>query len=74
MSHDTIVNTFRRRLRLERSFAGMTQAELGAKLKVHHSQISQWERGTRLPGLRSLCRLAKALGTSTDYLLGLSDK
>jgi transcriptional regulator with XRE-family HTH domain len=72
MSHDTIVNTFRRRLRLVRLDAGMTQAELGAKLKVHHSQISQWERGARLPGLHSLRRLAKALGTSTDYLLGIS--
>lgn len=59
-----------RRLRLE---TGMTQPRLAAKLGSHASIIWHWERGDSMPGSVKLFRLAQALKTSTDYLLGLSD-
>lgn len=40
-----------------RNAAGLSQAQLAAKLKVSQSAISQYERGTIQPGIRLAKRL-----------------
>ena len=59
-----------RRLRME---TGMTQPTLATKVGSPASLIWHWERGNSLPGSVKLFRLAQALKTNTDYLLGLTD-
>lgn len=54
-------------LRLARSKAGITQAELGHRAGVPASMISAYERDRRQPTLATLLRLLKAAG----YELGM---
>ena len=54
--------------RLRRSL-GWKQAELADRVGCKPTQISKFERGAYEPRLATLCRLAAAFGTSTDYLL-----
>lgn len=39
----------------------------------HQQEISYWENGTRTPPLDIIATIAQVLGTTTDYLLGLTD-
>lgn len=57
-----------RRTRLER---GMTQATLAEALDVSDRAVSRWERGTSVPDVTLLARLALVLETSADALLGV---
>jgi transcriptional regulator with XRE-family HTH domain len=50
--------------------AGLTQAELGARLGKPQSVIARWERGTVQPSLESLRELVRACGL--DVVLHLS--
>ena len=52
----------------------MTQRELSAEVGVHRNTIARLERGvlTDLPG-KAIARIARALGCTTDFLLGLSE-
>lgn len=58
-----------RTLRNERN---LSQAQLVKKIGVTDSTIGLYESGARLPSLASLVALARALGVTTDYLLGVS--
>jgi transcriptional regulator with XRE-family HTH domain len=60
----------RERLRARREQLGITQGQLASLLRCHPSLIAHFEGGARLPSLVNLCRLANALATSADYLLG----
>lgn len=51
----------------------ISQIELSKKIGVASGSISNYSNGTRLINVDILPKLAKALGTSTDYLLGVSD-
>lgn len=57
-----------------RGNAGMTQAELGAKLNYSDKTISKWERGESIPDAYVLTQLAELFGVSVDYLLSSHDK
>lgn len=59
-----------RELRLKN---GLTQAELGRRVGVGKSAISQYENGLRAPDAAVLIRLAESLHTSTDQLLGRTE-
>ncbi len=48
----------------------LSQKELAAKAGVTESAMSYYVKGERTPRSDVLTRLAKALGTTTDYLLG----
>ncbi len=61
---------FKENLKAIRVDRGMTQKSLGASLGVTPVTIGNWERGTRQPSFNLLIRLAEALRTSTDELLG----
>lgn len=52
-----------------RTEAGLTQAELGAKLNYSDKTISKWERAEALPDAGVLKNLAEIYGTTVDYLL-----
>jgi transcriptional regulator with XRE-family HTH domain len=67
--------SFGERIAVLRRRQGMTQKELGEESQVHWNTIARLERGklTDLPG-KSVARIAKALGTTADYLLGLTEQ
>ena len=53
----------------ERTKAGMTQAELGAKLNYSDKSVSKWERGEAIPDAFVLTQMAELFGVTVDYLL-----
>lgn len=56
-----------------RTGAGLTQAELGAKLNYSDKSISKWERGEAIPDAWVLTRLAALFGVTVDYILSSHD-
>jgi transcriptional regulator with XRE-family HTH domain len=61
------------RLRSLRIGNKMNQEELGKKLGVGKTTISQYESETRTPDAESLSKLATIFNVSVDYLLGRTD-
>ena len=61
---------FNENLKIIRSAAGMTQKSLGEKIGVTSVTIGNWERGIRQPSFELLSKLADALDTSVDALIG----
>lgn len=51
----------------------MSQKVLAEKIGVAQNTVTQYENGTAKPSIEVLFKLAVALGTTSDYLLGLSD-
>lgn len=56
--------TIARRITQLREAKGMTQIELAYKTGISEVSISAWERGKRVPTIRSLMLLAAALDCS----------
>ena len=64
---------FKDRLKEKRVEAGLTQAELAKKANVTARTIQNYELGSRKPAnMEVIQKIADALGTSTEYLLGSS--
>lgn len=61
--------TFGHTLRTARRTAGVSQDELARLSGVDRSAISNYERGTREPNLRTIVRLARALDVAPALLL-----
>ncbi len=59
------------RLTAAREAANMSKAALARKAELSIAAIQGYETGRRSPNAEQLGRLAKALGCSADYLLGL---
>jgi transcriptional regulator with XRE-family HTH domain len=60
------------RIRKLRRAKGWRQIDLAEQSGVHEVHISDLERGTREPGLRTLSKIARALGiTLSEVLKGL---
>lgn len=57
------------RIRTARKKAGMTQAELAAKLEIPFQSVSQWERDIRNPKYDTIRRIATALGVEWTDLV-----
>lgn len=57
------------RLTSARIALGLTQAELAKIVKCTQKDICLWEKGVREPKVRSLRRLADALGRTLDELV-----
>ncbi len=51
----------------------MYQKTLGEKVGVERNTIAMYETGKSRPSFEVLVRLAQIFGTTTDYLLGLTD-
>jgi len=61
------------RLKRAREAAGLTQAQLGAKIGREQNTISDYETGSVMPEAKDVGRLARAVGARVEYLLeGLS--
>lgn len=66
--------TLGERIHLLRRRLGWTQRELGAAAQINTNTIARIERGEIAdPSGQLILRLARALETSTDYLLGRCD-
>ena len=50
------------------------QSEIAIEAKVSKQCISDYKSGKSLPSLQTLYLICKALDTTADYLLGLSDE
>lgn len=61
---------FSENLKYIRNNAGMTQKTLSERVGVTSVTIGNWERGVRQPSFELLSKLADALDTSVDALLG----
>jgi len=62
-----------RRLKDLREARGYTQEELANLVDVALIQVYRWETDKRDPPAETLARLARVLGTTTDYLVGLEN-
>lgn len=62
-----------KRLRQLRKEYCMTQVELGQKLNLEVSAISDYENGIRFPDNENLIKLTQIFKVTTDYLLGTSN-
>ena len=62
------------RLKDIREDMDVTQKELAAVLHIRQSTYSQYENGQRGLPTEVLISLAEFFGTSTDYILGLTDE
>ena len=56
-----------------RQSAGLTQAELGARLSYSDKSISKWERGEAIPDAYTLTVMASLFGVTVDHLLSSHD-
>jgi len=63
---------FGRRIAEARRRACLTQAELAKKLGVTQQVIAAWERRNVALRAEQIKTLAEALGTTADYLIGIS--
>lgn len=52
-----------------RGLAGITQGQLARRMGIDRRQLSEWERGVCEPGLRSLRKVALALGQSLEFFV-----
>jgi transcriptional regulator with XRE-family HTH domain len=62
------------RLRELRKQHNLTQIQLAELTGVKNSIISFYENGDRVPGPKTLRKLAAVLHVTTDYLLGIEKK
>lgn len=62
------------RLRDLREDADLTQTQVAAVLHMSQTGYSKYETGENDIPTQVLIRLARFYGTSTDYLLGLTDR
>jgi len=58
-----------KRIRATRKSQGITQEKLGEICSLSTAHIGHIERGTRIPSLETLYRIATELKVSMDYLL-----
>src|SRR6266571_2843034 len=63
-------NLFPQRLQGLREKRGLSQEELAKRAGLQATAISHFETGTRKPSFHNLRRLADALETTVDYLMG----
>lgn len=72
LSFDRLRKSFCGRLKSLRESSGKSKKEFAEGVGLYQATYSAYENAS-LPGVDTLPRIARALGVSTDYLLGLSD-
>lgn len=65
---------FGQRMAQAREHAGLTQAQLAARMGITQPVVAYWEREPVALRIEQLAALADALGVSADYLAGRSTK
>ena len=66
-------NQFDKRLSQLLRENNMAQKELAEKIGVSQAIVTYWVKGQRQPTAENIYEVAKALETSSDYLLGLAE-
>ena len=66
-------NPFPDRLQAQREQRGLSQDALAKRSSLQATAISHFETGARKPSFDNLRRLADALETTVDYLMGRTD-
>jgi len=66
-------NIFSKRLQERRDALDLSQEELAKAAKLQATAISHFETGARKPSFDNLRKLADALETTVDYLMGRTD-
>ncbi len=61
-------------IRSIRNEKGLSQEQLARMIGVNKSTVALYESGARQPSLAKLKELSRALGVTTDFLLGMSDQ
>lgn len=64
---------FEERLKELRKTNKITQEQLAKTLNVYQSRITRWEQGIHEPSIEMLMKLADALNSTIDFLVGYSD-
>lgn len=64
-----VAQKFGENVMIYRRRAGLSQEELGYRASVHRTEISQLERGLRVPRIDTLIKLAGALSVPPGDLL-----
>lgn len=62
------------RLRYAASLKGISQTEISKETGASTHTVSFWFTGKCEPRLEQLCKMAKMLCVSTDWLLGMVDE
>lgn len=62
------------RIKKKRQELKLSQRELAEEIEVTPSAINQYEKGDKVPSSEKIIKLAKILGISSDYLLGVTDE
>ena len=58
------------RLKILRKQHHLSQIELGRLLGVSKVSVSNYEKGTRIPSMRTLLMILRVFNISADYILG----
>ena len=67
-------NIFPQRLQALRDKRGLNQEELAKRAHLQATAVSHFETGTRKPSFDNLRRLADALESTVDYLMGRTNE
>ena len=67
------MSVFSERLTTLMKAKGLSQKDFSKKANITESAMSYYAKGVRVPSGEVLVRIAKALDTTTDYLLGSAD-
>jgi transcriptional regulator with XRE-family HTH domain len=62
------------RVRELRQKRGLTQVDLGERLGLPQSRVSEIEKGSRVPNLETILRLALALDCKVSKLMAVFDE
>jgi transcriptional regulator with XRE-family HTH domain len=65
----SVAERFGGNLARHRKAAGLSQEEIGFQAAVHRTEVSQLERGLRVPRIDTLVKLAATLGVEPGALL-----
>lgn len=69
-----IDKAFATALKRLRTGKGLSQEELGFEADLHRTYVSQLERGLKSPSLKTLSKIASALGISLTELIALVEQ
>ena len=73
VTEDSFMKCLGNRIKNARLSAGLTQEKVAELVGVSRAAISRWELGEIEPKIEHLATLSKALGISTDHLLGTEE-
>ncbi len=66
---DFVARRFGENLRHQRALADITQEELGFRASVHRTEVGELERGSRIPQLDTILKLAGGLAVQPCQLI-----